>query len=258
MVPRLEAPPIVEVVCGFFFSPVPALDPLFVGKYWAEKKERHGYPMRQLHPPVADRPGIVFGDGVGPLRSWLVSASDEYVIQIQPDRLYFNWRRRSGEYPHFRDHAGNEGVLTKGLRELGELSDFCAATLGQKLSPLRLELAKIDQLVQPRHFTDFRDLAKLVRVVAPVLSVTKSGEPMLNLNIVEARDGYEVLFQMTNSALGPNGEPAVQFETRTNAEVGNVSIREKFLAMNDVVNEVFFGMLDDAASGWRRFGGVKS
>lgn len=256
MLPRLEAPPIVEVVCGFFFQSIPALDPLIVGKYWAEKKEQHGYPLRQLHPPVADRPGIMLGDGVGPLRSWLVSASEEYVIQIQPDRLYFNWRRKSGKYPHFRDHGRNEGVLTKGLRELDELSAFCEATLGHKLSPLRLELAKIDQLVQPKHFIDFRDLGSLVPVIAPVLSVTKSREPMLNLSIIEARDGFEVLFQMSTSALGPNGEPAVQFETRTSAEVGSASIRDRFIEMNQVVNQVFFGMIND--SDGRRFGGVKT
>lgn len=209
-------------------------------------------------PPVADRPGIVFGDGVGPLRAWLVSASDEYLVQIQPDRLYFNWRRRAAEYPHFRDDGMSEGVLTKSLRELMELSAFCEAELGQKLSPVRLELAKIDQLVQRIHFESFRDLATLMPVIAPLVGVAKSSEPMFNLNLIDARDGYDVLFQMTSSALGPSGEPAVQLETRTSAELGTSSIEQKFVAMNDVVNEVFFGMIDDAASKWQRFGGLNA
>lgn len=73
MAPRLEDRPIVEVVCRFFFPPLPGLDPLLVGKYWAEEKQTHGYPNGQLQPPVTDRPGLVLGNGVGPLRAWLVS-----------------------------------------------------------------------------------------------------------------------------------------------------------------------------------------
>ncbi len=127
LTPRLKDPPIVEVVCGFFFSPLPGLDPLMVGKYWAEQKEKSGYKNRQLQPPVTDRPGLTFADGVAPVRSMLISDTDEYVLQIQPDRFYFNWRRREGHhYPHFNDYKEGEGVLTKGLREFAKLVDCCA------------------------------------------------------------------------------------------------------------------------------------
>lgn len=258
LAPRLKDPPIVEVVCGFFFPALPGLDPLFVGKYWAEVKERAGFRRGPLQPAVSDRPGIIFGDGVGPLRSWLVSETDEYVLQIQADRVYFNWRRRQGEYPHFRNDGDKEGVLTKSLRELAELSAFCEKSLGVKPAPVRLELAKIDQLVQGKHYKDFSDLAKLIPLVLPIAKIAKSAEPIVNLNVIEGRDGHEVLFQMTNAALGPGGQPSVQLETRTSAPCEGDELADRFTAMNDVVNEVFFGMIDDAASGWTRFGGPKA
>jgi hypothetical protein len=243
LAPRLKDPPIVEVVCGFFFPALPGLDPLFVGKYWAEVKEKAGFRRGPLQPAVSDRPGIVLGDGVGPLRSWLVSETDEYVLQIQADRVYFNWRRRQGEYPHFRNDGGKEGVLTKSVRELAELSAFCEKSLGVKPAPVRLELAKIDQLVP---------------LVLPIAKIARSAEPIVNLNVIESRDGHDVLFQMTNAALGPGGQPSVQLETRTSAPCEGGELADSFRAMNDVVNEVFFGMIDDAASGWARFGGPKA
>ena len=105
------------------------------------------------------------GDGVGPLRAWLVSTPDDYVLQIQPDRFYFNWRKREGAYPHFGDYEPTKGVLSRSLSELAELGDFTLGALGQKPKPTQLELAKIDFLVSPKHWSDHADLAKVLPVL---------------------------------------------------------------------------------------------
>ena len=145
--PRLKDPPILEVVCGFFFPALAGLDPILVGKYWAEQKEKHGFPNRQLHGPVVERPGFLVAEGVGPLRSWLVSASEEYVLQIQPDRFYFNWRKREAQYPHFNDYGETKGVLSQSLAEFDQLGAFARDVLGEAPKPVQLQLAKTDLLL---------------------------------------------------------------------------------------------------------------
>lgn len=256
LVARLKAPPIVEVVCGFFFSPITGLDPITIGKYWAEHKEKAGhppFPKKQLMPPVTDRPSFVLGDGVGPLRCWLVSESEEYLLQIQPDRFYFNWRKREGEYPHFNTRDGKDGVLARGLREFEEFGKFCGASLGQTPKAVRLELAKIDLLEQGKHFTDFTDLASLLPVVQQAMKITKSSEPMLHLKLSDFRDGHDIQFQLTTAVLAADMKPALQLETRATADVGEGSLNDKFVGMNAIINEVFFGLIADAELS--RFGG---
>lgn len=226
-----------------------------IGKYWSEHKEKAGnpaFPKKQLMPPVSDRPTLTFGDGVGPLRCWLLSESQEYVLQIQPDRFYFNWRKRDGDYPHFSTLDGKDGVLAHGLKEFEEFGKFCATSLGQTPNPVRLELAKIDLLEQDKHFKDFEDLGTLLPIVQQAIKITKSSEPMLHLKLSSFLNGHDVQFQLA-TALGANMKYALQMETRANTEVGDGSMNDKFVAMNEVVNQVFFDLITDAELS--RFGG---
>jgi len=55
--PKLAAPPIVEVVCGVFFAPIPELDPVILGKFWHDL--RGDYPLHAIQPPVMD--GFMLG-----------------------------------------------------------------------------------------------------------------------------------------------------------------------------------------------------
>lgn len=249
---RLKDPPIVEVVCGFFFAPLPGLDPLVVGKYWSEEKERHGFPNRQLQPPVADVPGVLLGGGVGPLRSWLISEHDEYVLQIQPDRFYFNWRKRGGDYPHFNDYGDTTGVLSRSLKEFEAFARFASATLGQSPRPTRLELAKIDWLVNPKHYRSYSDL----RAILPVLGRLPplADDPTVHVSFAGEREGFLLQFGLTNAVLGADMSSAVQMETRVTARDVGANPRETFVAMNRVVNSIFFETIPE--SEFYRFGGT--
>jgi uncharacterized protein (TIGR04255 family) len=250
---RLKDPPIIEVVCGFFFPPVAGLDPLVVGKYWAEKKDREGYHERQLHPAVSDRPGISVSETPGPFRCWLIKDTDDYILQIQPDRFYFNWRKRTSGYPHFTSRDGSEGVLTKSLREFQEFSTFCEAepSLKQALKPLRLELAKVDLLVNPTHWRDYSDLTLVVPMLGNLPPITD--DPTLNLSLVGQRDGFLVQFGLTNFALAPDMSQAVKLETTVTAAVSG-DPHATLTSMNDTANKVFFGTLSKTE--FHRFGGL--
>jgi hypothetical protein len=251
LAPRLKDPPIVEVVCGFQFSPISGVDPILVGKYWAQRAPT--FPSKQIQPPVTDRQGLALIEGIGPLRCWLVSEDDQYVLQIQPDRFYFNWRKRKAAYPHFNDYGENEGVLSGSLREFAIFAEFCRAELGHAPNPARVDLVKIDLLVQQQHWTDFRDLAKLLPVVKHIGQVTKSTDPTIHMKVFEVRETHEVHFQIASAHAGVDLTSAVQMETRAAGDVGPLGLRDKFLALNDAVNEIFFEMLDP--NEWKRFGG---
>lgn len=234
------------------------IDPLLVGSYLSKVMSSAGYERGPILPPLADGPTVLFGGGVGPLRSWLVSSNEEYVVQIQPDRLYFNWRQRGGEYPHFHDQDGRPGVLSRGLAELERFNSFCVGAFGGRVTPSRIELAKIDQLRQGTHFDDLADLASLMEPVAPLLRLTHGGEPLLSFQLHDRREDCELFTAVSNSVFGPAGEPAVQIEMRAvGAVTGTELLGERFAALNAKVNELFFSMVNDAPA-WQRFGGLKS
>jgi hypothetical protein len=239
-------------VCGFFFAPLAGLDPLVVGKYWSEHKLKDGYHARQLHQAVSDRLGLSFSDGLGPLRCWLLKDTDDYILQIQPDRFYLNWRKRSGGYPHFTDRDGSEGVLTKSLREFHQFGEFCEAdpAIKQTLKPVRFELAKVDLLVSPAHWKDYADLTTVVPMLSQLPQI--ANEPTVGLSLGGERDGFQVQFGLTNVVLAEDMSPAVKIETRVTADASE-DPRRTMTAMNAVANQIFFSTLSE--SQFHRFGG---
>jgi uncharacterized protein (TIGR04255 family) len=106
--PRFRKPPVSEVALGVQFPAV--LNPVHLGLYYQRVKAR--FPKFQVQPPVA--PSLeTFG--VSPTfdiqiqtmglqsRMWFLSEDEDSLIQLQSDRLLFNWRsgQKASPYPHF-------------------------------------------------------------------------------------------------------------------------------------------------------------
>ena len=68
--PEMSKPPVAEVVCGAFFSPLEGLDGLSLGAYWAER--RTDFPERKLLTAVLDNAEPTIEMGLPPLRSWMI------------------------------------------------------------------------------------------------------------------------------------------------------------------------------------------
>lgn len=114
---KFHRPPLIEVVHGVQFSPLP-MTIVHPGLFYERIKER--YPQTQTQPPLAPVREN-FGGGMPMLwpfgflqqtdlpRAWFVSEDDTMLIQLQNDRLLLNWRcgPQSAEYPHF-DHVSAE------------------------------------------------------------------------------------------------------------------------------------------------------
>lgn len=109
--PDYERPPIDEVAIGVQFPAIDGFNDLHVGLFYARVRE--DYPRAESRPRV-DSPIETF-TGETPLpaftfqfqmerpkgRAWLISADDQYLIQVQDTQFLCNWRRREGDYPHF-------------------------------------------------------------------------------------------------------------------------------------------------------------
>lgn len=254
---KLKEPPIVEVVCGFFFEPIEGLDPLLIGKLWSERSA--SYPKRELHPIVSDFAGpMLISQGVGPLRSFLISEDDAYVLQIQRDRLYFNWRKRSeaASYPSFNEHEGKPGVLGRSLDELRQFEAFCKRELEREVRVRRIELVKQDYLIQGKHLRGPDDLAKGLPIVAPLCAFAKSSNDLLfNVTVVDQREGADVRVQIATAQDLSREASGVQIQTRTTKGV-SADVEADFRALNKVANDVFFELVHP--DWFDRFGGVKA
>jgi uncharacterized protein (TIGR04255 family) len=108
--PDYEDPPVNEVVIGIQFEPT-TLTGAHVGLFWEEL--RGEFPQTSEQPPLEPKieafegsrfsaPTFQFASWRAS-RHWLISADEVHLIQIQADRLFYNWRRgpHNAPYPHF-------------------------------------------------------------------------------------------------------------------------------------------------------------
>lgn len=104
---RLSNAPVVEVVIGVQLNAHP-LDSHFIYNFYEEIKEQ--YPLTTYNPPLP----IIFQDGLrgftGELaqfdvRTFFISLNRDKLVQIQSNKILFNWRKtdNESEYPHFKN-----------------------------------------------------------------------------------------------------------------------------------------------------------
>src|SRR5271165_4314459 len=107
--PRFRKPPVSEVALGVQFSA--ALNPAHLGLYYQRVRTR--FPKLQVQLPAtpsfetfgAAPPTVMTFDiqvGIKP-RMWFISEDENSLIQLQSDRLLFNWRGglQGSPYMHF-------------------------------------------------------------------------------------------------------------------------------------------------------------
>lgn len=114
--PNYADPPVDEVAIGVAFPQIEGFLDAHSGIFW--EKLRPEYPRLEAHPrldqpmeslepaalPQPPLPLIAFPQQPSSNRTWLVTADDEYVVQVQNTRFVQNWRRRGGRpYPHFEE-----------------------------------------------------------------------------------------------------------------------------------------------------------
>lgn len=107
-----NSPPLVEVAMSVQFDPPKGMNLGHLGAFWATQKGL--LPSVRTAPPiVATRedfggqtqwrpPSLRLALSSTPdCRLQMTSADDQWVGQVQRDRLVVNWRKRTGQYPRF-------------------------------------------------------------------------------------------------------------------------------------------------------------
>lgn len=168
-VPTLARPPVIEVICGLAFSRDPQIDQYLVGLYWNERKK--DFPERQSKPAFVPELGEAssnpeeFPTG----NTWLISADKAFVLQIQENRITFNWRRLeidgANEYPHVSSRGDKKGMLVKFLNEVELFKTFHHNQTGNELVFTELTLSKFDVLVQGEHWNNSNDVLKIFPIL---------------------------------------------------------------------------------------------
>jgi uncharacterized protein (TIGR04255 family) len=107
--PDYDSPPVNEVVVGVQFDRLP-LSGLHFGLFWSTVRDKlpnvSEQPPLETHVENFANPSVLrfpFVFDQPRLRYWLIAQDETELLQLQNDRLLFNWRKRAPEqpYPHF-------------------------------------------------------------------------------------------------------------------------------------------------------------
>lgn len=166
--PDFDAPPVIETVVGFSFSPLANWDLRYFGLLWQEISQ--DFPEFQVQPPIAEeleassRVGlanlIVRAVGVTepPVRCWFIDSSKTRLIQLQRDRFLHNWRQVAGgeEYPRY-----DSAIRPRFVREWERFRNFLD-TYGIEAPKLRgWEVTYVNHMEQDREWSSLADLPKV-------------------------------------------------------------------------------------------------
>lgn len=155
--PSYLRPPLIEVVCGAVFKSLPAMRIPHVGLFW--NLIRNQYPTCQHADPLDPAPEN-FDSATGlPLpRIWLIGESGNNLVQIQGDRLFFNWRKinETDEYPHHRV------VLASFRKIFGEFQSFLSEHQLGTIELSRCELTYINHVFQGEHWKSLAEISNVL------------------------------------------------------------------------------------------------
>ncbi len=111
--PAFKTPPLVEVALSIQFEPLSRLDNAQIARLWitrffdrfpeAQEKPRLESQVEGFGSQSRQSRKITFELATSPAsRWWLISSDGSRLVQIQRDRLIYNWRKvNNGEYPRY-------------------------------------------------------------------------------------------------------------------------------------------------------------
>jgi len=242
--PKLDDPPVVEVICGLCF-PALDIDPVVAGAYWHERKAE--YPHRQLHPAVEQGFGFII-NAAPRMRVWMLAEDQSLLLQVQSDRFYLNWRRTDGgaAYPRF---SGENGLCKRSLREFESFSAFCTRTIGRPPVADRIELGKVDHMLEGQYWNGLPDLAALLPALAPVLGLSEGKDTATTLRFQDQLGSVTLKVAIdTTLTMKPGRDPVrgLRIDTVVSMPLHGRATEDVFIEANGIVNSVFATLIPEA------------
>lgn len=142
-----DRPPINEVVYGIKFTPLKGWKLPHIGGFWQRVLDE--FPRCEHAPPISDTDITDPATGIPLPRVWLISATEDRLIQLQQGRLLFNWRHRhgAGRYPRY-------GTLSKRFFTLfRQFREFVTEIEAGDIELLACELTYINHVYEQEGWT---------------------------------------------------------------------------------------------------------
>lgn len=240
--PEMSKPPVAEVVCGAFFAPLDELDGLSLGAYWAERRD--DFPERRLLPAVLDNVDTTIEMGLPPLRSWMISESEEYIVQLQRDRFYLNWRAgRSQRYPRFQNTPSSRGIASLLTEEFARFSDFCERAAHERPTLVQADLSKINTLMHGEHWKDFDDLQAVLPILKGMDTAIEARTPEVNVQLIDRRDWTTMIKIQSGREQDGEKRALIRLEIRVQGPLSSDSFNATFDALNERINAAFLRLV---------------
>jgi uncharacterized protein (TIGR04255 family) len=146
--PDFEDPPLIEVVHGVQFRPL-NLSVVHPGQFYQRIANRYPQvqareplaPVREVFGPASFMQGLrlEMAPPAEMPRAWFVSADNANIVQVQKDRLLFNWRfiENGASYPRFAAMKAEFGRLYT------EMENFAASASLGDVAPDQVEITYI-------------------------------------------------------------------------------------------------------------------
>jgi uncharacterized protein (TIGR04255 family) len=225
--PAFDDPPVVEVALSFSFDPLERFRSAHAGRFW--DKVRGEFPNTDDQMPLAqvvEQPG---GPAPPPrlqmvkpqVRTWLLSGDGTQLLQLQRDRIAYNWRRNptGAPYPSF-------SAVERRFRELLPLwEDFIAQEELGSVVPTQVEVTYVNHIQEPHaeFFKIFRswkgsqseflppveDFRFTLRYIIEDDQHRMVGRLTVNCEPVYATETSEELFRLSLSVRGMPASPEV-------------------------------------------------
>lgn len=158
--PDYRTPPLIEVVFGVKFTPLPKWRIPHIGAFWQLVAQEYG--KCEHAPPFGDSSFTDPTTGIPLPRVWLLNATDDKLIQMQQGRFLFNWRRRptAAKYPRY------QSLVEEYFKLLETFEKFTSEKELGELSWEQFELTYLNHIPQPEGWsfpTDFERVIDRVR-----------------------------------------------------------------------------------------------
>ncbi|MCC6680637.1 MAG: TIGR04255 family protein [Phycisphaeraceae bacterium] len=150
--PDYNHPPLVEVVLSVQFDELIEFSLPHFGLLW-QKKYRSQFPRTEIHPPLnisterfgvrsSSRPVVKLEMLEPPPlpRLWMLNDESGGLIQIQTNRIAYNWRKTRGEYPHY------ETIRPKFELALREFCSFVEEENLGNVTPNQCEITYVNHI----------------------------------------------------------------------------------------------------------------
>ena len=154
--PSYASPPLSEVSIGLQFKHLEQMKVPHFGQFWARIKK--DFPIIEHAPPIVGKDQDFNTWAMLP-RIWFIDKSDTQLLQLQTDRLNFNWRFRDGADPYPRFHT----IAPRFFELLKIFEEFLAEDGVGVIVPTVAELTYVNVLERGREWNTVEDISAVFK-----------------------------------------------------------------------------------------------